>query len=130
MWKNCFKFKFFKFEFFKPNLESLNFCVQFLFVEFFLIIHVFGKWWLIMCLFFSVGIFGHCTFNYTHCIWFLHIAFHLHNYIVYFFNTLHFFFLSIIYKCLGWFSYSWKNIILAIFYFLFLISPSRTIIFW
>jgi hypothetical protein len=46
----------------------------------FLIIHVFGKWWLIMCLFSCAGIFGHCTFNYTHCISFaqLHCVFFEH----------------------------------------------------
>ncbi len=42
----------------------------------------------------------------------IHIAFHLHNCIVYFLSTLHFF-LSISCKCLGWFSYNWHNIILA-----------------
>ncbi len=53
-------------------------------------------------------LFGHYTFSYTHCISLLHIAFHLHNCIVYFFSTLHLFliFLSIACKCLGWFSNS------------------------
>jgi len=37
----------------------------------------------------------------------IHIPFHLHNYIMYFLNILHFIFLSIACKCLGWFSYSW-----------------------
>jgi hypothetical protein len=48
-------------------------------------------------------LFGHCTLNYTYCISFLHVAFHLHNCIMYFFNTLHLFliFLSIACKCLG-----------------------------
>jgi len=45
---------------------------------------------------FMQELFGHCTFNYTHCISLLHIAFHLHNCIVYFFSTL--FFLS--FNCL------------------------------
>jgi hypothetical protein len=52
-------------------------------------------------------LFGHCAFNYTHCILLLHTAFHLHNCIVYFFSMLHLIFsLSITCKCLGWFSYS------------------------
>jgi len=54
-----------------------------------------------MCLIFVHELFGHCTFNYTHYISFLHIAFHLHNCIVYFLNTLHFYFFSIACKCLG-----------------------------
>jgi hypothetical protein len=46
-----------KFELFRPNLEGEIFCVQFLFIdEFFLIIHVFGKWPLIMCLYFCAKI--------------------------------------------------------------------------
>ncbi len=56
-----------------------------------LVIHVFGKWWIIMCFLFVQELFGHCTFNYTYCISLLHIAFHLHNCIVYFLNKLHLF---------------------------------------
>jgi len=41
-----------------------------------------------MCLLFVQELFGPCTFNYTHPISFLHIAFHLHNCIVYFLSTL------------------------------------------
>jgi hypothetical protein len=56
----------------------------------FLIIHVFGKWWLIMCLFFSVGIFGHCTFSYIHSISFaqLHYVFFEHIAFYFSFNCL------------------------------------------
>jgi hypothetical protein len=59
----------------------------------------------------------------------VHIAFHLHNCIVYFLSALQKKILSIACKCLGSFSYSWQNIILAKKY-LFIISPSRKIIFW
>ncbi len=59
-------------------------------------------------------LFEHCRFNYTHFNSLLRIAFHLHNCIIYFFNTLHLCFsFSIACKCLSWLSCSWWNIILA-----------------
>jgi len=52
----------------------------------FLIIHVFEKCWLTMCLLVVCSNY----LNIVHLI--IHIAFHLYNCIVYFFNTLHLFF--------------------------------------
>jgi len=43
-------------------------------------------------------LFGHCTFNYMHCISLLHIAFHLHNCIIYFLAHCIFFYFS--FNCL------------------------------
>jgi hypothetical protein len=72
-----------KFMFFKPNLEGEIFFSIFVCWWIFLIIHVFEKWWLTMCLFVV------CK-NYLDIIHsILHIAFHLYNCIVYFFSTLH-----------------------------------------
>jgi hypothetical protein len=92
-----------KFEFFRTNLEDelifFNFC---LFMSFF----NYPCFWemvvgnVFVCC--AQELFGHCTFNYTHCISFaqLHCVF---------FITLHLFlkFLSITCKCFCWSSYSW-----------------------
>ncbi len=75
----------FKFEFFKPNLEDEIFFSTFVCWWIFLIVLVFGKCWLTMCLF----VICKNYLNIVHLI--LHIASHSHNCIVYFFNTLHFF---------------------------------------
>jgi hypothetical protein len=66
-----------KFELFRLDLEGDNFFFQYLFVDdFFLIIHVFGKWCFLMCLF----VVGRDYLNIVHSI--LRITFH--------FYTLHF----------------------------------------
>ncbi len=81
-----------KFEFFRLHLEGdfsfFNFCLLMNFLKIpcfweMVVNNVF------VC--FVHEFFLHCTLNYTHCISLLHVAFHLHNYIVYFFSTLHLF---------------------------------------
>jgi len=114
-----------KFEFFKPNLEGESFCFQSVLMDFFN--YYFFKEMVVNNVFVCCvqELFEHCRFNYTHCNSLLHIAFHLHNCIIYFFSTLHLCFsFSIACKCLSWLSCSWWNIILAKTY-LFLISPLR-----
>jgi hypothetical protein len=72
---------------FRPTLEGENFCVDFVCLWVFLIINVFGGWYCVCFL---------CR-NYldiVHLI--IHIASHLHNCIVYFFNTLHFIFFQLL----------------------------------
>jgi hypothetical protein len=90
-----------KFKFFKLNLKGENFffnlCLLTIFFNYpcfweMLVDNVF-----ICCV---QELFGHCTFNYTHCISFLHIAFHLHNCIMYFLSTLHIFIFIFIFNCL------------------------------
>jgi hypothetical protein len=122
VWEELSKFKFFKLDL-KGEIFFFNLCLLMKFFNYpcfweMLVYNVF-----ICCV---QELFGHCTFNYTHCISLLHITFHLHNCSVIFFNTLHFFFifLSFACKCLSWFSYSSHNLILAKKY-LFWIFPSR-----
>jgi len=89
MWKNYPNSSF-------SNLNSLSqtwkarfFVFNFCLLMSFLIIHVFEKWWLIMCFFFLQELFGRCTFNYTHCISFaqLHCAFFEHIAFLFIFNS-------------------------------------------
>jgi hypothetical protein len=88
-----------KFKLFKLDLESEIFFSNLCLLIIFSIIHVFGKFWLTMCLFVVcrnyldilkvVLLCEPQQIQFLHLI--IHIALHLHNYIVYFFNTLHLF---------------------------------------
>ncbi len=80
-----------KFKFLKPNLKGDFFFPIFFVDEFF----NYPCFWEIVVgnvfVYYVQELFWCCTFNYTYYISFLHIAFHLHNCIVYFFNELHLF---------------------------------------